>query len=140
MMPCASTVAPAPRLRRQASVYGDSEPAESQTRVEVPVSLHLTGAELVGLFVFSPNAIITVEELDDDAWVLEFVQYLLANTTVRQLEEWAGLVGSLVESGGTAGLPVGAACGLPYSVRVDIPAGFLAAVRRTVTRVFGVIA
>ncbi|MFE6485843.1 hypothetical protein ACFVGN_23320 [Streptomyces sp. NPDC057757] len=113
----------APRLRTQVDLFGGPEPQDWQTRVEIRLAVHPTADELMGLVVF--DACLTPDELDDDAAVTETVAFTLAHNGAGALDMWAQQIRLMFADPSTG--PV-------------LPAGYLLKLRRTIARVFGVIA
>ncbi|MER6073593.1 hypothetical protein ABT187_33075 [Streptomyces sp. NPDC001817] len=113
------------RLRTQVDLFGGPEPQDWQTRVEIRISVHPTADELMGLIVFSGTGVLTIEELDDDEAVIETVRFALSYGGAGEVPTWAQKIREMFAD--PAAGPM-------------LPDGYLIKLRRTVARVFGVVA
>uniref|UniRef100_A0AAU2A2D7 Uncharacterized protein n=1 Tax=Streptomyces sp. NBC_00093 TaxID=2975649 RepID=A0AAU2A2D7_9ACTN len=112
-------------LRTQVDLFGGPEPQDWQTRVEIRLAVHPTADELMGLVVFAGTGVLTPDELDDDDAVTETVRFALAYGGAGEVATWAQQVREMFADPDAG----------PW-----LPAGYLVKLRRTVARVFGVVA
>jgi transcriptional regulator with XRE-family HTH domain len=112
------------RLRTQVDLFGGPEPQDWQTRVEIRISLHPTADELMGLVIFGGFPI-TLDELDDDDAVTETIRFALAHDGAGELARWAEQTRRVFADPATG---------------PELPSGYLPKLRRTIARVFGVVA
>lgn len=117
--------ASAPRLRTQVDLFGSPEPQDWQTRVEIRLAVHPTADELMGLVVFAGTGVLTPDELDDDAAVTETVRFALAYGGAGEVATWAQRIREMFANPATG---------------PELPAGYLPKLRRTIARIFGVVA
>ncbi|MET7569914.1 hypothetical protein ABZT04_15635 [Streptomyces sp. NPDC005492] len=115
----------APRLRTQVDLFGGPEPQDWQTRVEIRLAVHPTADELMGLVVFAGTGVLTPDELDDDAAVTETVRFALAYGGAGEVATWAQRIREMFANPATG---------------PELPAGYLPKLRRTIARIFGVVA
>ncbi|MFD4998492.1 helix-turn-helix domain-containing protein [Streptomyces buecherae] len=113
------------RLRTQLDLFGEPEPHDWQTRVEIRIKVHPTADELMGLVLFGDMCMLTLDELDDDQAVSEVIRFVLAYEGAGELEKWAKEARRVVADPTT------------YP---KLPAGYLPKLRRAIARVFGVVA
>jgi hypothetical protein len=70
--------------------YGEADSFEREPRVAVPLTMHLSFVDLMGLLVAYPyDCFISDDEFGDDAAVREAVLYTFADATMRNLEDWS---------------------------------------------------
>ncbi|MGW1564596.1 hypothetical protein ACWCQ1_50505 [Streptomyces sp. NPDC002144] len=101
MMPGSETIVPPAsinRLRSQVTMYGDYDP-DQPVRVEVPVSMHLSFWDILGLLSYTSGVCVAYDEMDDDDYLRQSVQFGLMRygasaIKIQALSAWRAYYGN----------------------------------------------
>ncbi|MEV7143243.1 hypothetical protein [Streptomyces tauricus] len=109
MMPASETIAPLAavgQLRSQVTMHGDYDPNQPD-RVEIPVSVHLSFWDILGVLSYTSGVCVAYDEMDDDDYLRRSVQFGLigagaSTIKIQGLLAWRTYYGKTPSSDGTS--------------------------------------